>query len=140
MRPKLKLPKTFMFETEIRVQVSDINYAGHLGNDKILSFIHEARVRFLKQFNFTELDVDGVGTIMVHATIIYKAEGFHGDILKIAVALGNFHKLGCDFFYKLTNRETGKEVARAKTGLIFFDYEKQKMVLMPEKFKENCNL
>ena len=70
----------------------------------------------------------------------FKAEGFHGDILKIAVALGNFHKLGCDFFYKLTNRETGKEVARAKTGLIFFDYEKQKMVLMPEKFKENCNL
>ena len=70
MRPKLKLPKTFMFETDIMVQVSDINYAGHLGNDKILSFIHEARVRFLKQFNFTELDVDGVGTIMVHATII----------------------------------------------------------------------
>ena len=49
---------------------------------------------------------------------------------------GDFHKLGCDFFYKLTNRDTGKEVARARTGLIFFDYEKQKMVLMPEKFKK----
>jgi len=139
MRPKLKLPKTFTFETEITVQVSDINYAGHLGNDKILSFIHEARVRFLKQFKFTELDVDGVGTIMVHAIIIYKAEAFHGDILKIGVAPGNFHKLGCDFFYRLTNKETGKEVARAETGLIFFDYEKQQMVSMPEKFKEYCN-
>jgi len=139
MRPKLELPKTFTFSTEIPVQVTDINYAGHLGHDKVLSYIHEARVRFLKKFGFTELDVDGAGTIMVHATIIYKAEAFHGDILKIAVAPGNFHKLGCDFFYKLTNAETGKEVARAKTGLIFFNYEKQEMVSMPKKFKEHCH-
>ena len=139
MRPKLELPKRFTFSTEIPVLVCDINYGGHLGNDKVLSFIHEARVRFLRQFGFTELDVDGVGTIMVHATILYKAEAFHGDILKIAVAPGNFHKLGCDFFYRLTNKETGKEVARAETGLIFFDYEKQQMVSMPEKFKEYCN-
>jgi len=139
MRPKLELPKTFTFSTEIPVQVTDINYAGHLGNDKVLSYIHEARVRFLKKFGFTELDVDGTGTIMVHATIIYKAEAFHGDILKIEVAPGNFHKLGCDFFYRLTNAKTGKEVARAKTSLIFFDYEKQKMVSMPKKFKEHCH-
>ena len=139
MRPKLELPKTFTFSTEIPVQVTDINYGGHLGNDKVLSFIHEARVRFLRKFGFTELDVDGTGTIMVHATIIYKAEAFHGDILKIEVAPGNFHKLGCDFFYRLTNAKTGKEVARAKTSLIFFDYEKQKMVSMPKKFKEHCH-
>ena len=139
MRPKLELPKRFTFSTEIPVQVADINYGGHLGNDKVLSFIHEARVRYLRKFGFTELDVDGTGTIMVHATIIYKAEAFHGDILRIEVAPGNFHKLGCDFFYRLTNKETGKEVARAETGLIFFDYEKQQMVSMPDKFKEYCN-
>lgn len=138
MRPKLELPKAFHFSTEITVQVNDINYGGHLGNDKVLSFIHEARVRFLKQFGFTELDMDGAGTIMADATIIYKAEAFHGDRLKIEVATGNFHKLGCDLFYRLTNDETGKEVARAKTGLIFFDYKKRKMVPMPEKFKKQC--
>ena len=139
MRLKLELPKTFTFSTEILVQVGDINYGGHLGNDKVLSFIHEARVRFLKQFGFTELDVDGAGTIMVDAQIIYKTEAFHGDVLKIEVAPDNFHKLGCDFFYKLVNAENGKEVAHAKTGLIFFDYEKRKMIPMPEKFKEYCD-
>ena len=136
MRPKLELPKTFTFSTEIPVQVTDINYGGHLGNDKVLSFIHEARVRFLKHFGFTELDVDGVGTIMVHATIIYKTEAFHGDILKIEVVPSNFHELGCDFFYRLTNKRNGKEVARATTGLIFFDYEMRRMVSMPKRFKE----
>lgn len=139
LRPKLKLPKQFTFSTEIPVQVSDINYGGHLGNDKVLSFIHEARVRFLKQFGFTELDVDGVGTIMVDAVILYKAEAFHGDTLRIEIATDNFHKLGCDFFYRLTNKKNGKEVALAKTGTIFFDYDKGTMTRMPAKFQKMCN-
>ncbi len=139
MRPKLELPKIFTFSTEMSVRITDINYGGHLGNDKILSLIHEARVRFFNKFGFTELDVDGAGTIMVDATIIYKAEAFYGDSITIEVAAGNFHKLGCDFFYRLTNSENGKEVARAKTGLVFFDYEKRKMIPMPEKFKEACS-
>ena len=137
MRPKLELPKTFNFSTEMSVRVTDINYGGHLGNDKILSFIHEARVRFLHKFDFTELDVDGAGTIMVDAIIIYKGEAFLGDILKIEVTTGDFHKQGCDFFYRVTNKETSKEIAKAKTGLIFFDYEKRKMVPMPDKFRKS---
>ena len=92
----------------------------------------------MDKFGFTELDVDGVGTIMVDAIIVYKGEAFLGDILKIEVGTGDFHKLGCDFFYKLINKETSKEIARAKTGLLFFDYEKRKMLPMPEKFKESC--
>jgi len=30
--------------------VADINYGGHLGNDKVLSFIHEARLRYVRKF------------------------------------------------------------------------------------------
>ena len=32
--------------------------------------------------------------------------------------------------------ETGKEVARAKTGVVFFDYEKRRIALTPKEFKE----
>ncbi len=38
--------------------------------------------------------------------------------------------------YKITNKKTGKEVVRAKTGILFFDYKKRKMVEVPEKFFE----
>ncbi len=138
MRPKLILPHQFSFATEMRVRVSDINYAGHLSNDRVLSLLHEARVRFLNQFGFTEMDVDGAGTIMTHAVLIYKSEAFHGDLLVIEVAVGEFHKFGCDFFYKITNRDKNKEVARGKTGHVFFNYETHTMMPVPQKFLKLC--
>jgi hypothetical protein len=45
----------------------DINYGGHLGNDAVLSLVHEARVRFLKQQGYTENNIEGAGIIMADA-------------------------------------------------------------------------
>lgn len=137
-RIKLALPKNFTFSTELRVRVSDVNYGGHLGNDNLLSLIHEARCRFLNQHGFTELNIDGVGTIMVDAVIIFKSEAFQGDLLQIEVAVNNFNKYGFDFFYKITHKESGQEVARAKTGAAFYDYEKRKIARTPKNFIKLC--
>jgi len=134
-RVKLNLPEKFVFSTEIPVRITDINYGGHLGNDSLLSLIHEARVRFLNEHGFSELSIDGPGLIMVDSVIIYKSEVFYGETLKIEVTADDFSKHGCDLIYRITNKETGKEVARAKTGIVFFDYEKRKVVQVPEKFK-----
>jgi len=134
-RVKLNLPEKFGFSTEVHVRISDINYGSHLGNDSLLSLIHEARLRFLKNFGFTELEIGGAGLIMVDSVIVYKSEAFHGEILKIEVAVDNFSKCGCDFIFRITNKKTGKEVARAKTGIVFYDYANKKVVEVPESFK-----
>ena len=64
-RIKIKLPEKFIFRTEIPIRITDINYGGHLGNDSLLSIIHEARVRFLKSLGYSESNVEGVGIIMI---------------------------------------------------------------------------
>ncbi len=118
------------------IRISDINYGGHLGNDAVLTLAHEARIRFFRHFGYTELDIDGVGIIMADAAVVYKAEGFHGELLTIDVAVGEFGNVGCDLFYRLTNKETGKEVARVKTGIVFYDYAAKKTVPVPAPFRE----
>lgn len=134
-RARLDLPDTFEFSTEIQVRISDINYGGHLGNDAVLSLVHEARIRFLKKHGFTEANIDGVGIIMTDTVIVYKSEGFYGDTLTIGVTVADFTRTGCDFLYKITNRKTGREVARAKTGIVFFDYKTRRVMPAPEKFR-----
>ena len=43
-RVKIKFPaENPLFITTIHVRIGDINYGGHVGNDAILSIIHEAR-------------------------------------------------------------------------------------------------
>jgi len=137
-RIELNLPKTFAFSTDVRVRISDINYGNHLGNDALLSLVHEARLQFLQSRGFSELDIDGCGLILTDAVIVYKSQGFHGDLLTILAAVGDFNKYGCDFFYKVIRKNGGKEVARAKTGVVFFDYNRQKMVPVPAAFFKAC--
>ena len=133
-RVKIELPKEFIFKTEIPIRINDINYGGHLGNDAVLSIAHEARLRFLKQHNFTELDAGGAGIIMVDAAIQYKAEGFYGDIILVEIAVTDITGVSCDLVYRCTNKNTGTVIAIVKTGIVFYDYNRKKIVSFPEKF------
>lgn len=133
-RVKLILPKQFFFSTDIQVRISDINYGNHLGNDAVLALVHEARLQCLKAHGFSEMDIGGRGLMLTDAVIVYKSQSFHGDILTISVAVIDFNKYGCDFFFKVDRQDNGREVARAKTGIVFFDYSKQKIAPVPEVF------
>ena len=134
-RTQIQLPKKFTFRTDLQIRISDINYGNHVGNDDVLRLIHEARVRFLQQYDFTELDICGVGLMIADAVIIYKSQGYYGDRLQIEVTTAEPRRYGCDLYYRLTNIDSGKEVARAKTGIVFFDYTGNKLAEMPEEFK-----
>ncbi len=135
-RVKVDLPDHFDFSTELTVRIGDINYGGHLGNDAVLTLIHEARVQFLNHYDYTELDIEGAGIIMADSVVVYKMEGFHGDTLVVEVAVGEFQNAGCDFLYRITNKDTEKEIARAKTGIVFYDYASKKTMSVPTKFRE----
>ncbi len=135
-RLKLELPESFVFSTEIPIRIGDINYGGHLGNDSVLSMMHEARVRFLKHHGFTEQNVDGPGIIMSDAAILYKSEAFYGETVVVEVGVGDLTRTGCDLVYRLSDKATGREVARGKTGIAFFDYERRRPVAVPERFRE----
>ncbi len=134
-RIKITLPEIFPFYTEMPVRITDLNAVKHLGNVEIMGFIHEARMRFLAQYGFTEIDVFGAGLIQYDAAVVFKSQAFYGDVIKVEVSVGDFSSTGCDFFFRLAHSDSGKEIARAKTHLVFFDYRTQKKLPVPEKFK-----
>lgn len=135
-RAKLELPTSYHFTTEIPVRISDINYGGHVGNDSVLSILHEARLRLLIGHGWTEMNIEGVSVIMSDSVIIYKSEAFYGESLRIQIAVKDFSKHGCDIYYLVRERESGREVVRAKTGIVFYNYEKRALAHIPEKFQQ----
>ena len=130
-RIKIELPDHKVFETQLKIRISDINYGGHLGNDSVLSLMHEARYQFYKSLGYpNELNIDGIGTIQVDTAIQYKGEGFHGDEIKVELFLGGTSPKSIDLYYKLS--KTGQTIALGKTGIAFFDYEARKVSSMPD--------
>jgi acyl-CoA thioester hydrolase len=137
-RVKIELPATFRFQTTIPIRITDLNYGGHVGNDRILSLIHEARVDYLQSLGFSELNMGGVSLIMADVAIEYKNELFHGDKLTIEVSAGDFTSSGFDLFYRLQKNDLNGEVliAKAKTGMVCFDYSSRKVMRIPEAVKQ----
>jgi acyl-CoA thioester hydrolase len=134
-RIKIELPEQFSFTTRIPIRITDLNYGGHVGNDTILSLIHEARVQFLRNYGYEELNFAGIGLIMSDAGIQYKNELFYGDVIIASVTTGTYSKVSFDIYYKFEKEAEGKRVlvATAKTGMVCFDYSKRKTVAVPEE-------
>ncbi len=130
-RVKLDLPKEFNFHVSIPIRITDINYGGHVGNDTVLTLIHEARMKFLLQHNFTEMNFGGVGLIMKDVIIEFKKEIFYGDTVDVYVAISDFSRAGFDVFYKVVKSDEELQVAIAKTGMMCYDYKKKKIVSVP---------
>lgn len=142
-RVKIELPEKMSFTTQIQVTIKDINYGGHVGNDSILSIIHEARIRFLASLGYKEMDHEnGVGLIMTDAAISYKGEGFHGDIFDIAVGVADISAFGFDIFYRITTNRQDKTIiiTEAKSGMIYFDYNERKVGRLPDTWKQKLTL
>jgi acyl-CoA thioester hydrolase len=136
-RIRLQLPENFSFSTTIIIRITDLNYGGHVGNDTVLSLIHEARVQYLRAFGYGEMNFEGAGMIMIDAGIEFRSELFYGDEIKAFVTATEFSRAGFNFYYKLMKDDT--IVAVAKTGMVCYDYEKKKVVSVPaaavEKFR-----
>lgn len=134
-------PALFTYNTLIAIRITDINYGGHVGNDSILSIIHEARVQFLKHHGYTEMELDGISLIMRDVAIDFKKELFYGENVTVFAAACQFSKVGFDICYKL-EKETEKQttvVALAKTGMICYDYTKKKIASLPESVRQKLS-
>ncbi|UII21412.1 acyl-CoA thioesterase [Fulvivirga ligni] len=132
-RIKISLPEVSVFQTEISIRITDLNYGGHVGNDNILSLMHECRMRFLANLGYTsEVNLEEkVGIIISDVAISYKSEGFYGDQLLVNISVDDFNKYGFDMYYELVNKATGKQVAIGKTGIVCMNYETRKVSTVP---------
>jgi len=136
-RVKIELPASFHFVTSIPIRITDLNYGGHVGNDTVLSVIHEARAQFLQHYGHTELNFDGTGMIMSDVSIEFKNELFYGDKLIASVAIAEIAKVTFALYYKLEKETDGKTllIALARTGMVCYNYETKKIAPFPEEIK-----
>lgn len=120
-----------MFTTTLTVNIEHINYGNHLSHDKLVSLMHEARLRFFDYLGQSEFDFYGISLIMKSLTVNYRQESFRGDklsfTLKINAVRGSGFALGYDI-----RRADGEAVADAEVILVGFDYGKRKVARLPD--------
>ena len=136
-RIKIDIPEKVIATFVIPVRIADINYGNHVGNDAFVSIIHEARMQWLKQHNYTELKIEGVGLIMSDLALEFKSESFYGDLVEVKLGAGEISRVGFELHYQLFAKRNSENIllANAKTGMVCYDYDTKKVTAIPEKLK-----
>ncbi len=137
-RVKIKFPSEKpLFICRLTVRISDINYGNHLGNDSVLTILHEVRMQLLAQWGYTELQAGGNSLIMGDVMIAYRGEAFYGELLEVAVFAEEIAERSFDLLYQITTVRNGvmQQIAHAKTGMVCFDYTARKVSSLTTELK-----
>lgn len=135
MRLKLPLPQEEKrFSTTYTLGLQEMNYGNHLGNDKVLTLAHEARLRFFKGLGFDELNFFHSSLIQASAQVQYTGQGYYGDPITIDLWLPQRSETGFEVFTLL--KKENSEIARVSVALLFYDYDKGRIQKCPLEFIE----
>lgn len=129
-RIELDLPSCDLFTVELPIRIRDINYGQHLSNDALMAMLHEARLQWLTQTGFpSEMEIDGKGLIMADAAIVFENEAFYGDVLLIRLGAAEISRASFELYYDISRQK--QAIAKAKTTLVAYDYQKRKITSLP---------
>ena len=121
--------------SEYVVGVGDINYGGHMGNEKSLLVFSDARINFLRNFGLSELNIgSGIGLILAEANVKYKKEVFMHDVLETEVWVSEVKGLKWTISYETKRVEDGNVVFFGSTLMLCYDYNTKKVSRIPEEF------
>ena len=139
---KISIPSPFCFKTEMTVQVSDINYGGHVGNERYLLFAQETRMRFLATIGCSEMHFGPFGLALTEAHVEYFHELFHGNTIRISLAIGTLSRASFDCFYliKLLKNEEEIEVPPSKQAWFVSTTKKEKSGQFPMGSEKSWNI
>jgi len=118
------------------VRIGDINYGGHMGNDKYLLLFHDARLAFLASLGVSEKDIGGgTGLIMTEANVRFRADVFLGDELEVSVRPRDVQASRFALDYEVIRIGDGAGVAGGSTAMAAFDYSRRRVTRLPETFQ-----
>ena len=112
----------------------------HLQNDQIKTLVHEARVRWLANHGWSELDCAGVKLIMGDAALVYQGEFFAGDLVVFKVEAAEKPRSGFRLFFRITRAGNAgpTPIALVENGMICFDYKSRRVAALPAAVAAVC--
>jgi acyl-CoA thioester hydrolase len=125
-----------MFISKYKVRISDINYGGHMGNERALVAFQQARIEWLETLGLSEISIgEDKGLIQRRANVEYLKEVSLGEVLDIKICPAEIKGSYFVLAHEVRNQE-GVRVLTGNVTLGSFDYNSKKLARIPSKLKE----
>ena len=121
------------FEISIKVIFRDLDAMGHVNNAVYFTYMETARTTFFGE----SLELSGpkeLPVIVAEATCTYLSPLVMGDTLWLSMGVSRIGQRSFDLAY-LMRAGDGRQVARAKTIMVTYDYAVREAIPIPDTLK-----
>ena len=121
--------------TDIQMRFRDIDGMGHVNNAVYLSYTELARTQFYMQFA-GKRTLDEIDFILAHVDIDFESQAVWRDQIRVTVWPSKIGNSSFTLSYEITEKRSGRLLARAKSVLVSYDYEKKESKPIPPDFRK----
>jgi len=122
------------FTTDIQMRFRDIDGMGHVNNAVYLSYVELARTQFYMH-HANRRSLDEIDFILAHVDIDFESQATWGDQIQVTVWPSKIGNSSFTLSYEIKEKKSGRILARAKSVLVSYDYEKKKSKPIPDDFR-----
>lgn len=103
-----------------------------------MQILEEARAQFVVSLGYKdEVSISqGKGFILADLQVIFEGQSHYGQTLKIEIGVSDIQEESFGLVYTIANSENGSRVAIARTTILIFDYQLQKVIPLPGDLKK----
>ncbi|HLQ42672.1 MAG TPA: thioesterase family protein [Thermoplasmata archaeon] len=122
------------FTIDIQMRFRDIDGMGHVNNAVYLSYVELARTQFYMH-QADKRTLDEIDFILAHVEIDFESQATWGDQIQVAVWPSKIGNSSFTLSYEVKEKRSGRILARAKSVLVSYDYERRKSKPIPDEFR-----
>jgi acyl-CoA thioester hydrolase len=125
-------------QAPIQIRFADTDMLGHVNNANYLTYMELARMSYFNEVVNDAVDWSKEGVILAKATIDYRRPVYLEDSLVVYLAVDHISSKSFSFSYQFKVTKNGEETvcAEGSTIMVCFDYQLNKSIVMPSKWKE----
>lgn len=131
---------TYNLYVPIHVRYSDLDAQGHVNNMRFLTYLEEARVRYLLELGLWDgVSFLDLGLIVADVHISYLAPIFLGEPIRVGIRATRLGNKSLTFEYQIEDEKTGQVVARCETVMVTYDYHTNSSIPIPATWREKIS-
>ncbi len=125
----------FRHITRFRVPYCDIDMLRHVNNVSYVTWAETARCEYFEEV-LAESLTERHSMILVRQEFDYEQQIEYRDQVAVGCRISRLGGKSFDFTYEIWDETRNRRAARASSTMVAFDYEQNKSIVIPEKWRE----
>jgi acyl-CoA thioester hydrolase len=126
----------FRFYHPIEVRYGDLDPQGHLNNAKYLTYMEQARIKYIHHLDLWDGDSFlNIGIILADFHITFRSAIQFKHQVQVGVRVTRLGNKSLDMSYRLVEAQTGEEFATGSTVLVAYDYRSSQTAPIPDDWR-----